>query len=114
MPSLLDVNALPRFKQKFHKDKYAKSFNKLCTVISHVAEGKELTPTFTLSGNVSFYTVCQIFQCLRFSSYDEDNFSILAKKAGISKFTARLLQYISNTFYMEKGYMPILPDKKSL
>ena len=114
MPSLLDINALPRFKQKFHKDKYAKSFNKLCKVISHVAEGKELTPTFTLSGSVSFHTVCQIFQCLRFSSYDEDDFSILAKKAGISKFTARLLQYISNTFYMEKGYMPILPDKKSL
>lgn len=114
MPPLLDVSALPRFKQKARKDKYEKSFNKLCKIIMEVTDGKELFPAYTLAGGISFLTISQIFQRLRFSSYDEDRFSFLAEKAGISKFTARFLKSLSNVFYLEIGYMPILPNKKPL
>ena len=79
-----------------------------------VTDGKELSPAFTLAGGISFLTISKIFQRLRFSSYDEDRFSFLAEKAGISKFTARFLKSLSNVFYLEIGYMPILPNKKPL
>ena len=67
MPSLLDVNALPRFKQKFHKDKYAKSFNKLCMWLKEKnlrqLSRSQVMSLFTLS--VRFSNACDFLLMMK-------------------------------------------------
>lgn len=55
------------------------------------------------------------YRLLRFGEYDEDKFQRMLKQLKLQKFTARLMQILQETYYLEEGYMPIPPidDKRT-
>lgn len=55
------------------------------------------------------------YRLLRFGEYDEDKLQRMLKQLKLQKFTARLMQILQETYYMEEGYMPIPPidDKRT-
>lgn len=55
------------------------------------------------------------YRLLRFGEYDEDKLLRMLKQLKLQKFTARLMQILHETYYLEEGYMPISPidDKKT-
>lgn len=55
------------------------------------------------------------YRLLRFGEYDEDKLQRMLKQLKLQKFTARLMQILQETYYLEEGYMPIPPidDKRT-
>ena len=55
------------------------------------------------------------YRLLRFGEYDEDKLLRMLKQLKLQKFTARLMQILHETYYLEEGYMPISPidDKRT-
>ena len=114
VPPVSDIDAIPRFKPKKRKESHIRDYRKLCSVISEVTEGKKIEPELTISGTVSFHTLCELFCRMRFTHYDETLLSKKVRKAGISGFTSRLLNLIARIFHLEIGYMPLLPKDKPI
>ncbi len=55
------------------------------------------------------------YRLLRFGEYDEDKLQRMLKQLKLQKFTARLMQILQETYFLEEGYMPIPPidDKRT-
>lgn len=55
------------------------------------------------------------YRLLRFGEYDEDKLQRMLKQLKLQKFTARLMQILQESYYLEEGYMPIPPidDKRT-
>ena len=111
IPPCPDVSSMPRFKVKQKRNTEIGNYQKLQEAIYSVIPGTKIEIARTPAGATIYRTMCDIFQALRFHDYDEDNFSEIIKKKGITKFTSRLLHQLQEAFGLELGYMPILPKK---
>ena len=111
IPPCPDVSSMPRFKVKQKRNTEIGNYQKLQEAIYSVIPGTKIEIARTPAGATIYRTLCDIFQALRFHDYDEDNFSEIIKKKGITKFTSRLLYQLQEAFGLELGYMPILPKK---
>ena len=111
IPPCPDVSSMPRFKVKQKRNTEINNYQKLQEAIYSVIPGTKIEIDRTPAGATIYRTLCDIFQALRFHDYDEDNFSEIIKKKGITKFTAHILHQMQEAFGLELGYMPILPRK---
>ncbi|MBQ7422615.1 MAG: glycosyltransferase [Prevotella sp.] len=56
---------------------------------------------------LSMRHAAELYKAIKYEDYDEDAFAIIVKQLGLKKFTERMLQILSEDFYMEEGFMPI-------
>lgn len=59
--------------------------------------------------------LCDLYELLRFTSYNEDLFAELIDKSGLYKFTSRIIGVLQDCIGLTEGFMPILPihDKET-
>lgn len=110
LPPRLDMENLPRYKQKRkEKRKETNNCQKLCEIISTCIPEAEAKMKTTPEGKLTLRTIADIYASLRFSNYDESEFCSLLKKKGIEKWTRKLLGLLQEKFNLETGFMPLMP-----
>lgn len=110
MPSQLDVEKLPRFKEKKKRQtEKEKNFTKFCDIlkkeIPEAANDEILTP----QGEISLLAFSNVYSAIRFNDYDEERFMASVKSAGLEKYAAKMMSLFQELFNMEEGFMPIAP-----
>ena len=107
---LPDAENLPRFKQKKQeKGRHEKKIEKICSIISNLAEGVNINVDYTPTGKLSLLTFGNIYSALRFNDYNEDDFCTQIKKKFVMKTAKRLMTKLQEDFGLETGFLPILP-----
>ena len=82
-----------------------KEEKEICAVSAMLLAAKEHQKRHTLS----MRHMAEIYEAIKYKDFDEDQFARIVRQLGIRKFTERLLQVISEDFYMGEGFMPLKP-----
>ena len=56
---------------------------------------------------LSLRHLCDLYEVYRFENVDEDFLKNLLEELGLLTFARRINQVLSETFYLEQGFMPV-------
>lgn len=110
MPSQLDVEVLPRFKEKQKRQTCKeKNFRKFCEILKKEIPDADNDVHLTPQGEISLIAFANVYCTMRFNDYDEEKLMANMKSARLEKYTAQMMYLFQQLFNMEEGFMPIAP-----
>lgn len=77
----------------------------ICTICAMLLAAQQQYKQKTLS----MRHVAELYEAIKYYDFDEEQFARIVKRLGIRKFTARMLQIVSDDLYLGEGFLPMPP-----